>query len=264
MENIPSITPSDIERYHRVRALSRQLSNAMVKTIPRAAMLETARAVGMERDGMLVFDSMDLTSVLMDSCLFDWLEHGKNLVGKYIEAHPATPGTDEHLLLQAYTRARYRILVPTAVLPGAAIYCLDTLFGERLLLMDIALSQSLASGDLILLATRTIPLGRYWMTTGAPLPIGDRRTGEVILRKLKEEKLLEDTSPAGEHKLALAVIRACLVCGAGEHVRYEGPEKELEIPGPRAPVRPRRRIVGRNEPCPCGSRKKYKLCCMGK
>jgi preprotein translocase subunit SecA len=30
------------------------------------------------------------------------------------------------------------------------------------------------------------------------------------------------------------------------------------------PIRNRGRKVGRNDPCPCGSGKKYKRCCMGK
>lgn len=30
------------------------------------------------------------------------------------------------------------------------------------------------------------------------------------------------------------------------------------------PVRPRGRRVGRNDPCPCGSGRKYKKCCLGR
>ncbi len=268
MESIPFITQNDVERYQQLRASGRELSAKMLKAIPKGAMTEMGKALGILRDGVLVFDSMDVTSVLMDACLFDWVENGKNVVQKYIESHPAVPGTDESLLLEAYGRVRYRIILPVAVAAGAGAWCHDILSSERLLLMDIGLSQSMADGAAGLIATRTAPLGPYWITTGAPLPIGDKKTGEAVLCKLNEAKLLEDKTPAGEHKLALAVIRECLDCGAADYVRYEGPEDEDEEPEfrgrPVTTTRAARLAVGRNDPCPCGSGKKYKRCCLGK
>ncbi|MBX3428208.1 MAG: SEC-C domain-containing protein [Hyphomonadaceae bacterium] len=44
----------------------------------------------------------------------------------------------------------------------------------------------------------------------------------------------------------------------GEHVRYLG-DFWLEQRTPRQPIRSQK--VGRNEPCPCGSGKKWKKCC---
>ena len=219
-------------------------------------------------NGILIFDTMDVASVLADSCLFDWIGDGKNLVEKYAETHPFAPGTDEHFLLQAYCRAQYRLVLPQEIRPGAAVYCLDTLSNEYIVLVDIGLSQTIVRGMRGLFATRTVPLGGYWMTTGAPLPVGDKRTGETVIRKIERGNLLEDRTPAGAHKLATAVIRACLDCGAAEHIRYEGgddeeEEEELDTVSP-APEMRSTRGVGRNEPCPCGSGKKYKRCCLRK
>jgi hypothetical protein len=270
MENLPTITASDVERYQQLRQLTRRLSDALTKTIPHEAIQEVGNALGIMRNGILLLDTMDVLSVLADSCLFDWIEDGKNLVEKYVEAHPSTPGTDEHLLLQAYCSARYRLLLPKAIKPSAAIYCLDTLSGEYIVLMDIALSQSIGCGVLALFATRTVPLGSYWITTGAALPIGDRRTGEMVIKKIQRGNLLEDRTPAGEHKLATAVIRACLDCGAVEHIHYEGvqeeegDEEEQDTVTSASEVKGPRRHVGRNDPCPCGSGKKYKRCCLRK
>lgn len=265
MENIPLITSTDVERYQQLRAQSRQIVSRIVKTIPRAAIQEIGKALGIEHKGTLVLETEDVSSVLMDCCLHDWIEQGKNLVQKYVEGHPSDPQTDEHFLLQAYCKARFRILHPTATLPGAGVYCVDALSGMTLFLMDVAFSQSLEIGQL-LLATRTILLGGYWMTSGAALPI-DRTTAEVVIRRLRQGKLLEDGGPGGEHELALEVLRACLDCGAAEQIRYEGPNEEdeqLELAAPRQQVRTSRRIASRNDPCPCGSGKKYKRCCMGK
>ncbi|MGH9430290.1 MAG: SEC-C metal-binding domain-containing protein [Terriglobia bacterium] len=268
MEDLPSITPEDVGRYRRLRALGQKLSGALSHTIPKVALSEIGKALGIERDGVLCFDTMDVPAVLFDACLFDWLENGRNLVEKYIEAHPTASGTDEHALLEAYGHARFRIILPENVVVGAGAYCLDTLSDERFFLMDIGLSQSLPSVGAGLFATRTVPLGRYWMTTGAALPIFETKTGGVILRKIEHEKLLRDKTTAGEHKLALGVIRVCLDSGAADHIRYgesaEDENAELGTPAFTPPASVRRNVAGRNDPCPCGSGKKYKRCCWGK
>ena len=62
---------------------------------------EVGDAIGIRHNGVLVFASEDMSSVLMDCCLYDWFEHGRNVVQRYSEAHPAKPGTDEGYLLLA-------------------------------------------------------------------------------------------------------------------------------------------------------------------
>jgi hypothetical protein len=267
MENFPTINAMDVHRYQQLRQFGRRLNSVLTKTIPREAMQEMGRALGIMQKNTLILDTMDVSSVLMDSCLFDWIKGGKNLVEKYVEAHPPTPGTDEHLLLRAYCRAKYRLLLPRAISPGAVTYWLDAISGESIALMDIHLSRTMAHGLGGLLATRTAPLGGYWITTGAPLPVGDRKTGEMLLETIRRGNLFEDTTSAGEHKLATAIIRACLDSGAAEHVRYEGgDEEEKEFVKARSitEVKSRRCHIDRNDPCPCGSGKRYRRCCMPK
>jgi hypothetical protein len=255
----------DIQQYQQLRQFGRRLNSVLTKTIPREAIQEMGKALGIMRKDKLILDTMDVSSVLMDSCLFDWIKGGKNLVEKYVEAHPPTPGTDEHLLLQAYCRAKYRLLVPKAIRRAAVTYLLDALSGESIALMDFHLSQTMARGFQGLLATRTAPLRGYWITTGAPLPVGDRKTGEMLLKTVRQGNLLEDRTSAGEHKLATAIIRACLDSGAAEHIRYEGgeeEEKEFDKARSITEVKNPRRRIDRNDPCPCGSGRRYGRCCM--
>src|SRR5215471_8220508 len=161
-----SPTRQDVERYRSLRAVSMELNHRILKTIPRQALDEIGDALGIRRNSALVFDSEDMTSVMMDCCLYDWYENGKNLVQRYAETHPATPGTDEGYLLQACLQAKYRILMVQSAVPGAGIHCQDVLNGGELFLMDIAMSQSVPNGNAAL-ATRTISLGKYCMTGGA-------------------------------------------------------------------------------------------------
>src|SRR5216683_2940391 len=111
MGTLFSPTPKDVARYRRLRALSIDLNHRIITTIPRQAFDDVGDAIGILRNGVLEFDSTDMTSVLMDCCLHDWFDNGKNVVQRYSETHPSKPGTDECHLLNAYLQAKYRVLV---------------------------------------------------------------------------------------------------------------------------------------------------------
>lgn len=228
-----SPTRQDVERYRSFRALSLELNHRIIKTIPRQAYDEIGDALGIRRNGVLVFDSEDMTSVMMDCCLYDWYGNGKNLIQRYAETHPAAPGTDESYLLQACLQAKYRILVAQSAVPGAGLHCQDVLNGGELFLMDLAMSQSIPSGNAAL-ATRTIPLGEYWMTGGAGLPISAKKSILDALRRIGTEhyKPLE-----GPGAVALSIARACLAAGAADYITYESTEASSRKPR-RQPRRP--------------------------
>lgn len=221
-----SPTRHDVERYRRLRALSMELNHRIIKTVPQQAYDEVGDAIGILHNGVLVFDSTDMTSVMMDCCLYDWFENGKNLVQRYAETHPARPGTDESFLLQACLQAKYRILVAQSAVPGAGLHCQDVLNGGELFLMDLALSQSVPSVNAAL-ATRTIPLGGYWMTGGAGLPISSKKSILDALRRIGTEhyKPLE-----GQGAVALSIARACLAAGVADYITYEGTEANSKKP----------------------------------
>jgi preprotein translocase subunit SecA len=56
--------------------------------------------------------------------------------------------------------------------------------------------------------------------------------------------------------LDAAIIRVCLENEMSQHIKYQ----DVDTQPVTAPLRAGAR-VGRNEPCPCGSGKKYKHCC---
>ena len=53
--------------------------------------------------------------------------------------------------------------------------------------------------------------------------------------------------------------------GVSQNIRYANPGETRDDfdPAPIAPIRRSGAKVGRNDPCPCGSGKKYKKCCGG-
>ncbi len=224
MPNSFSPTPQDVERYRQLRAVNIALNHKILKTIPRQAYDDIGGALGILRNGVLVFDSEDMTSVMADCCLYDWYENGKNLVQRYAEAHPATEETEESYLLHACLQAQYRVLVAESVVPGAGIHFQDVLNGGELFLMDLAISQGVPNSN-VALATRTIPLGEYWMTGGAGLPINSQESAVDALRRIAREF---GKPPQGARGVALTVARACVAAGSANYVRYESAEASPE------------------------------------
>ncbi|MDR3704092.1 MAG: hypothetical protein P4L56_30870 [Candidatus Sulfopaludibacter sp.] len=211
-----------MERYRRLRALTSELNHRMIKTIPRQAYDEVGDAIGILHDGVLVLDSEDMSGVLMDCCIYDWFQGGRNLVQQYAAAHPAKPGTEEDYILSALVQAKYRVLVSQSAVPDAGIHCRDALSGEGLFLMDVAFSHSLGDKSAVL-ATRTIPLGEYWMSGGAALPVHTPSIIKHALRRPDNEGYESIETPG----VPLLIVRACLAAGAADYIRYEGTAGKL-------------------------------------
>src|SRR5271166_6387779 len=215
METHFSPTRQDVKRYRNLRALAMDLNHRIIKTIPRRAIDDIGRALGILRKGVLVFETEDMSSVLMDCCLYDWFQNGKNVVQRYSEQYPMEAGSDDRFLLDAYLRAKYRVLIGLRAVSGAGLHCRDLLNNEELFLMDVGLSHGAADPG-IALATRTLSMGDYWITTGAALPINSDTARKV---KIATPKWREH-----QRGVALSLVRTCLAAGAAEHIRYLEPK----------------------------------------
>lgn len=209
-------TQQDVGQYRRLRAAALDLNYRIAQTIPQRAYREIGDAIGIRHNGVLVFETEDMKSVVMDCCVFDWLENGKNHVRHFAESHVAGLGPEESSVLAAYLQAQYRILVVESLVPDAGVHCRDILNKERLFLMDVAFSRSLTVGNTI--ATRTVPFGDYWITTGAALPIPSSKTVAYAFRGIERESL---ASVLRSGVLPLRMVRACLAAGAAEYIQYD-------------------------------------------
>ena len=65
---------------------------------------------------------------------------------------------------------------------------------------------------------------------------------------------------AGRRTHLVRFFKAALA-GCGEHPVDSAPRAVRQGP---PPIRSTQAKVGRNDPCPCGSGKKYKQCCLNK
>lgn len=69
MQTYYSPTQQDLDRYLRLRAAGRRLNSSILKAIPRKAYDDIGGALGLLQNGVLVFESEDMTGVLADCCI---------------------------------------------------------------------------------------------------------------------------------------------------------------------------------------------------
>ena len=251
------------ERYKRLRHASFELNKVLLDFAPKQAIEHAGRKLGLWHKGTLVFGKEDEVNVLMDYVIYDCYEDGANAVDRYIRERPPAPGSDEQKVLRAEQQAFYTVVLVEEVLKGLGVRVHDLLMDRRFLLADIGFSQTAVEG--LVLATRLIPFEDFVMTAGAALPLdADALAGvasNVIAGNLGDGVgAFADMTKERKADVTAAIIRLALEADASASIEYADVD-EAGAYAPTAPVINASPKVGRNDPCPCGSGKKYKRCC---
>jgi SEC-C motif len=249
-----------LDRYRRMREVRFRLNNLLVKMIPKKDLEACGRILGFSRKGVLFFETEDETSLLMDYCIFYPGPDGRNLVAKYLEKSTPSADSDEMAALQSMTHAYYSLFQVVDVKRGTGVAVRDLLRGETGFIVDLGFGST-AQRHMIV-ATRIIPEEGFLMTGGAGLPV-DASTAERISKELKRAGYNPETfdykriTPRQEAEVAAIVIRECRSTGMTSRIAYAEPGSHARP----TPGRSELRRIGRNDPCPCGSGKKFKTCC---
>jgi hypothetical protein len=248
-----------VDRYKTFRNISRELQNhALQKYVSKRALEECGEKLGFFRRDTLVFADMDEAAVLMDYCIYDYRQHDANAVARYIADSRLDPSSDEYAVLKAMSESFYTLVQVEDVLPGVGVRVNDLMNDRQYLLTDIEFSTTATKG--IILATRILPFNGFVMTSGAALPVGRDALLEILdfasehFPDQDDEHSVVDAQQGAD--FAAAAIRISLASDSSGRVEY----RDIEDRPATIPLRGGTRI-GRNEPCPCGSGRKYKRCC---
>jgi hypothetical protein len=249
--------------YRWFRQLGLQLNHKLVGTLSKEDFHEGGRRLGMLKNGILVFDSEDETSVLMDFCIHNVRIGGRNAVQRYLAESPAPAGSDEMVLLTAMLNGYYSLFEAIEAENGVGVTVLDLLRDETQFIADIGFSSTVRNGDV--LATRVFPLEEqgFVMSGGAGLPVTApalARIRKELSREFAPNTDFARLTPDQESDLAARTIRVCLASGMSSRIAYgtsaEAPSRKERGIDPREV-----RLANRNDPCPCGSGRKFKSCC---
>ena len=248
-------------RYGRIRAIGIELNAVLAKYVSKEGIEATARKLGFWKKGSLVFESMDQSCVLFDQAIHGHFTNGRNAVDRYAAEHPPKVGSDREAVLAAMKQVFHSLFQVEGVVPGVGVHVHDGLRDRRYFLADVGFSKTGPTGAVV--ASRVLPFEDFITTAGAALPV-DRQTRAKIARLpgLSGQKGtpgdIENMSREKAADLAATIIRLCLKANASQRVQYRGIDE-----GTRKDTAPAAKTtrVGRNEPCPCGSGRKYKKCC---
>jgi SEC-C motif len=248
-----------LTRYLKLRATGRNIGSKLVKRLSKEVLHEGGKKLGMLSRGVFVFNTEDESSVLMDYCIYDVRQNGRNAVEEYLIDSPPDPDSQEMVCLRAMQHAIYSIFVVETVHRGVGVTVRDLPSDRTSLVVDTGLGST--ASPKLLVASRLLFHDDFAMTGGAALPFGmlpeDRRPAAVA-------ELSRLLAPAKDGTVDPApMIRTCLSRGASDHIGYQEPTGEAIGRGPADETRLGSK-VGRNDPCPCGSGKKFKHCCLKK
>ena len=248
-----------ISRYKRLRVAGSNLNDKLVRRLSNDVLHEGGKKLGILQRGTLVFNTEDETSVLMDYCLHNVRRKGRNAIEQYLIESPPDPESDEMVYLRAAQHSIYSLFLVETVERGLGVTVQDLLSSESAIVVDMGFSRSAEPG--LVLASRLLSQDGFSMTGGAALPIAvlpaDQR--DAMRKDFSEVPAPDD----GDDFDPAPIIRKCLSMGCSSQVQYQEPTGRL-VGRRRAPEGSSSATVGRNAPCPCGSGRKFKKCCLRK
>jgi hypothetical protein len=257
-------------RYQHWREVLIRVNSSLVKTLEKGVMDEGGDKLGIRHKGVLVFDREEEMPILMDYCVHDIRRDGLNAVERMLKESPPPEDSEEMTALQALRKARFILFVAESLEPGVGVHGRDVLRDEPVFLIDLSFSQHGAPG--MILPARVIDLDGLTMTTGAPLPatlLPPTESNQYVqrVRAVMGDVDFHQLSSEDASTLATEFIRSTLRTGAARDVDTSQSWRGGRLgPRPGAVFEPQalaqRRHVGRNDPCPCGSGKKFKHCCL--
>lgn len=208
-----------VAEHQRLRQIRMELNARLVKQIPRKALLKAARKLGILVDGVLCFETEDESSVLMDYCIHEQRELGRNVVDRFLLRRDVS--ADERTILESMRDCWFSLFKIERTVSGAGERARDVLWRQQLFIVDVNLSHSDADGGV--LAARLMPFGPHFISTGTVLPV-DADILDDIVEELEDihfsRRSMDTWSPHERSEFAALILRKCLAHGAAHSVRY--------------------------------------------
>lgn len=247
-----------ISRYQRLRQVGRSLNDQLVNLISKDAVHEGGRSLGILRGETLAFHTEAEAFVLMEYCIYNVRRNGRNAIEQFLIDSPPDPESDEMACLRAMQHAIYSVFVVESVDRGLGVIVRNLKSQEVFLVVDLGFGQTAKPG--LVFASRLLHQDGFSMTSGATLPIAVVPKDQLgpLPKEMSAAMTPDDNGPFDPAPL----IRACLSRGCSSNIQYQDPNPSPRATRQRIPNGNRSVPMGRNSPCPCGSGRKFKQCCL--
>ncbi len=291
MNNLVAVSERDeiLAEYKQLRSDGNDIDFILSQRVTEEMIQESARKI----DTLKYEDIEDLSdeefSVLMDYCMYHVYRDGLNTIEQYFADTSPPEDSFEYDFLFASKHSFYSLFEVTSVQPEFGVTLLDIYSGESIQIVDIGMSMTAPVGMLV--ATRIKTFGNYSATGGCAIPLfGITKEGKKSL--IDKLNLMNKLGKHGQIDPA-PLIRECLAIGNMSRIVQIDPFESVKMqmadrltslgistmqpPSVRKVtkrnalnkstgevIRLSPKKIGRNDPCPCGSNKKYKKCCLKK
>ena len=161
-----SLNAEILDRYRAARALGRELQVRMVKELPKPALPECAKKLGLVKSGTLIINQDDEIAIAYDYCLHHFRRAGKNVIERTLET---STDARESAWLTALTEARFSAFLVESVTPHRGARLIDLIHEEPIDLIDLGLASTGQSG--LILIGRIIHFEDVHLSSGTLIPL---------------------------------------------------------------------------------------------
>jgi hypothetical protein len=206
-----------IEKYKTYRKIGMELNHKIMNAcLDRDVLMKSARLLGIARGDILIFDSEDETSVLMDFALNDYRVNNKNIIEIYREKIGWQNEIEKDILdalLSSYT-SLFKI---TSISEAENTLLLNDILNKRdnIELIDISFSKTAIPG--LLLFTRLVSFKDFNMTSGVSFAFPGDLEGYLLRRYKKLSKKIRSDSDSIKRFVSFFRLNKT----EGIEVRYE-------------------------------------------
>jgi hypothetical protein len=226
----PVTKPDWIARYPRLRKVGRELNLELVKQLPKPAVPECGKKLGLVKAGVLIINNDDEIAVLYDYCLHHHRRDSKNVIERRLDQSGPASDAQERTMLESMLKFRFSAFRVTEIKPRQGATVLDLVHGMDFGLVDIGLSETGSEG--IILIGRLLPVDDFYMSSGTLIPLTEAVYQDKIVPILK--KFFPDSqvgphaamSAAQEAAYIAQMIRVSLHAGGSDNVFYTDMEYE--------------------------------------
>jgi hypothetical protein len=211
-----------ISRYKRLRRIGRDLNITLIKQLPKVAVPECGKKLGIVKAGTLILNNDDEIAVIYDYCLYHYRRGNKTVIERYREQSPPPPDSEEMTLLNAMSDARCSVFRITETKPHQGAELLDLAYGGSLDLTDLSVAETGIPGTM----GRILSLPDLNLSSGTMIPVPEPAFEQSIVPLI--QKFLPESGPNAPPVLSAAqnaaftalLLRISLHAGGEDNVFY--------------------------------------------
>jgi len=213
-----------ITRYKHLRRVARDLNLKLIKQLPKVAVPECGKKLGIVKAGTLVLSNDDEIAVVYDYCLHHYRRGNKTVIERHREQTPLEPDSEEAMLLEAMATARVSAFRILEITPHQGALLLDLAYGNRIELTDLTLAEAGIPGTIVV--GRVLSLPELHMSSGTLIPLPEASYEQSVVPLIAKfipgvsTGAAPAISPAQNAAFTALLLRIALHAGGEDNMFY--------------------------------------------